>query len=117
VCIVNSCLRRISCGFYSYTVSFSSEAVLADHCVLLTIYRCIDVFQLSNANWNFSELDLVELNEAFAAQSVAVLRELGLDPNKVCSCYTLDKILSAMNKLLSAVFNDGQMLIEASCCR
>ena len=29
------------------------------------------------------ELDLVELNEAFASQSVAVIRELGLDPAKV----------------------------------
>jgi 3-oxoadipyl-CoA thiolase len=30
-----------------------------------------------------SQLDLVELNEAFASQSVAVIRELGLDPDKV----------------------------------
>ncbi len=30
-----------------------------------------------------SELDLVELNEAFASQSLAVIRELGLDPEKV----------------------------------
>jgi len=29
------------------------------------------------------ELDLVELNEAFASQSLAVIRELGLDPAKV----------------------------------
>jgi 3-oxoadipyl-CoA thiolase len=29
------------------------------------------------------QLDLVELNEAFASQSVAVVRELGLDPDKV----------------------------------
>ncbi len=29
------------------------------------------------------EVDLVELNEAFASQSVAVLRELGLDPERV----------------------------------
>jgi 3-oxoadipyl-CoA thiolase len=29
------------------------------------------------------EIDLVELNEAFASQSVAVIRELGLDPAKV----------------------------------
>jgi 3-oxoadipyl-CoA thiolase len=30
-----------------------------------------------------AELDLVELNEAFASQSLAVIRELGLDPEKV----------------------------------
>jgi acetyl-CoA C-acetyltransferase len=29
------------------------------------------------------ELDLVELNEAFASQSLAVIRELGLDEDKV----------------------------------
>ena len=29
------------------------------------------------------ELDLVELNEAFASQSLAVVRELGLDPERV----------------------------------
>jgi 3-oxoadipyl-CoA thiolase len=29
------------------------------------------------------DLDLVELNEAFASQSVAVIRELGLDPDRV----------------------------------
>jgi 3-oxoadipyl-CoA thiolase len=29
------------------------------------------------------EIDLVELNEAFASQSVAVIRELGLDPGRV----------------------------------
>ena len=30
-----------------------------------------------------SQLDLVELNEAFASQSLAVVRELGLDEEKV----------------------------------
>jgi acetyl-CoA C-acetyltransferase len=29
------------------------------------------------------DLDLVELNEAFASQSLAVIRELGLDPERV----------------------------------
>lgn len=35
---------------------------------------------LKRAGWSAGELDLVELNEAFAAQSLAVNRELGLDP-------------------------------------
>ncbi len=30
-----------------------------------------------------SDLDLIELNEAFASQSIACIRELGLDINKV----------------------------------
>lgn len=29
------------------------------------------------------DVDLFELNEAFAAQSLAVVKELGLDPSKV----------------------------------
>jgi len=33
--------------------------------------------------WNIADADLVELNEAFAVQAVAVTRELGLDPQRV----------------------------------
>ena len=35
------------------------------------------------AGWNLDQVDLFEINEAFAAQSIAVIRELGVDPNKV----------------------------------
>jgi acetyl-CoA acetyltransferase family protein len=38
---------------------------------------------LERAGVSVDDLDLVELNEAFASQSVAVIRELGLDPAKV----------------------------------
>jgi 3-oxoadipyl-CoA thiolase len=38
---------------------------------------------LSRAGLNVSDIDLFELNEAFAAQSLACIRELGLDPDKV----------------------------------
>ena len=38
---------------------------------------------LALAGWSISDLDLVELNEAFAAQSLGVIRQLGLDPNTV----------------------------------
>ena len=38
---------------------------------------------LARAGVAVRELDLVELNEAFASQSLAVIRELGLDPEKV----------------------------------
>jgi 3-oxoadipyl-CoA thiolase len=38
---------------------------------------------LDRAGWKLDELDVVELNEAFAAQSLAVLAELGLDPGRV----------------------------------
>jgi acetyl-CoA C-acetyltransferase len=38
---------------------------------------------LALANWKIEELDLIEANEAFAAQAVAVGKELGLDLTKV----------------------------------
>lgn len=38
---------------------------------------------LSKAGWSVSDLDLVEANEAFAAQSCAVVRDLGLNPEIV----------------------------------
>ncbi len=38
---------------------------------------------LEKAGWSINDLDLVEANEAFAAQALCVNRELGLDPEKV----------------------------------
>jgi acetyl-CoA C-acetyltransferase len=38
---------------------------------------------LQRAGWNVADVDLFELNEAFAAQACAVNQELGIDPAKV----------------------------------
>jgi acetyl-CoA C-acetyltransferase len=38
---------------------------------------------LQRAGWNAADVDLFELNEAFAAQACAVNQELGIDPAKV----------------------------------
>jgi acetyl-CoA C-acetyltransferase len=38
---------------------------------------------LEKAGWKVGDLDLIEANEAFAAQALAVGQELGLDPTKV----------------------------------
>ena len=38
---------------------------------------------LERAGWTIADLDLIESNEAFAAQSICVVRDLGLDPAKV----------------------------------
>ncbi|MCQ3028830.1 acetyl-CoA C-acetyltransferase [Pseudomonas tremae] len=40
--------------------------------------RCLD-----KAGWSLDELDLIEANEAFAAQALSVGKELGLDPQKL----------------------------------
>ena len=38
---------------------------------------------VKKAKWNLDDIDLFEINEAFAAQSIAVIRELNIDENKV----------------------------------
>ncbi|MEF2074283.1 acetyl-CoA C-acetyltransferase [Consotaella aegiceratis] len=38
---------------------------------------------LAKAGWTVADLDLIEANEAFAAQALAVCRDLELDPDKV----------------------------------
>ncbi|NBW05342.1 MAG: acetyl-CoA C-acetyltransferase, partial [Alphaproteobacteria bacterium] len=38
---------------------------------------------LAKAGWTVDDLDLIEANEAFAAQAIAVNRDMGWDPAKV----------------------------------
>ena len=38
---------------------------------------------LAKVGWSMDDIDLMELNEAFSAQALAVIRELGIDPDKV----------------------------------
>ncbi len=38
---------------------------------------------LKKTGWSLSDVDLIELNEAFAVQAVAITRELDLDPEKL----------------------------------
>ena len=38
---------------------------------------------LQKVGWTLEDVDLIELNEAFSAQALAVVRELGADPTKI----------------------------------
>jgi acetyl-CoA C-acetyltransferase len=38
---------------------------------------------LRRAGWTIDSVDLFELNEAFSVQAIAVMRELGLSPDRV----------------------------------
>ncbi len=38
---------------------------------------------VKKAGWSLNEVDLIELNEAFAVQAVAIIKELELDPQRV----------------------------------
>jgi len=38
---------------------------------------------LTKTGWSLSDVDLIELNEAFAVQAVAIIRELNLDSERL----------------------------------
>ena len=38
---------------------------------------------LERAGWALDDVDLIELNEAFSVQAVAITRELGIDPERL----------------------------------
>jgi len=50
--------------------------------ILMTPVQAVQKL-LAKTGWTFDEVDLIELNEAFSAQALAVIRELGVDPSKV----------------------------------
>jgi acetyl-CoA C-acetyltransferase len=55
---------------------------LAPKFVLMTPVEAVQRVA-EKVGWSLGEVDLFELNEAFAVQAVAVLAELGIDPDKV----------------------------------
>jgi acetyl-CoA C-acetyltransferase len=55
---------------------------LAPKYVLMTPVEAVRRL-VKKIGWCLEDVDLVELNEAFAVQAVAILRDLGLDANKV----------------------------------
>ena len=50
--------------------------------ILMTPVQAVQKL-LTKTGWTLDEVDLIELNEAFSAQALAVIRELGVDPSKV----------------------------------
>ena len=50
--------------------------------ILMTPVQAVQKL-MAKIGWALDEVDLFELNEAFSAQAVAVIRELGVDPEKV----------------------------------
>ncbi|CAN5890201.1 acetyl-CoA C-acetyltransferase [soil metagenome] len=55
---------------------------LAPKLVLMTPVQSVRKVA-EKAGWNLADVDLIEVNEAFAVQAVAVVRELGIDMNRV----------------------------------
>ncbi len=50
---------------------------------MTTLYRTRQIITELQLEMKLSDIDLIELNEAFASQALAVIREAGLDPAKV----------------------------------
>ena len=55
---------------------------LAPKMVLMTPVEAVRRL-LARTDWTLADVDLVELNEAFAVQAIAVIQELGLDESKM----------------------------------
>ena len=69
---------------------------------------------LKRANLSLSDIDVIELNEAFAAQSLAVVRELGIDEEKLNphgAAIALGHPLGATGaRIIGALINDLETL-------
>ena len=50
--------------------------------ILMTPVQAVQQL-MAKVGWTLDDVDLFELNEAFSVQAIAVIRELGLDPEKV----------------------------------
>ncbi len=50
--------------------------------ILMTPVQAVQKL-LAKVGWGLGDVDLIELNEAFSAQALAVIRELGVDPERV----------------------------------
>ena len=55
---------------------------LAPKLVLMTPVQSV-IKVAEKAGWNLADVDLIEINEAFSVQAVAVVRELGIDMSRV----------------------------------
>ena len=67
----------VMAGIRAYSSAGVDPAIMGTGPIPAT-QRCLD-----KAGWSVDELDLVEANEAFAAQAISVNSELGWDPEKV----------------------------------
>jgi acetyl-CoA acyltransferase len=62
-------------------VAFATAGCLPEEMGMGPVYAVPKALKL--AGLTLDQIDLIELNEAFAAQSLAVIQQLGLDPSKV----------------------------------
>ena len=71
---------------------------------------------LKKTGWTFADVDLIELNEAFAVQAVAITRELDLDPERVNVNGGAVALGSCDRTIRIALADDDAVRDEASRC-
>ena len=81
--VVTSAERAAALGVtpLARIVAYATSGLPPKYVMMTPVEAVRKVF--AKTGWSVTDVDLVELNEAFAAQAVAVTRELGLDPLRV----------------------------------
>lgn len=81
VVVSEDCAKQLGLEPLARFVSFAYSGCLPEEMGVGPVYAVPKVLKL--AGLTLEDIDLIELNEAFAAQSLAVIRLLGMDPAKV----------------------------------
>jgi acetyl-CoA acyltransferase len=81
--VVMSANRAVELGLQPIArlVAYATSGCLPEEMGVGPIFAIPKV--LKQAGLTIDDIELIELNEAFAAQALAVIRELGLDPDKI----------------------------------
>jgi acetyl-CoA acyltransferase len=81
VIMSDECARALGLTPLARFVSFAYAGCLPEEMGIGPVYAIPKALKLAGLSQD--QIDLIELNEAFAAQSLAVIKTLGLDPAKV----------------------------------
>lgn len=73
--------RSLGIPFRARIVAYATSGIEPE-LVMMAPVKAVNAV-LAKTGWNRQDVDLYELNEAFAVQSVALVRELDLDPERV----------------------------------
>ena len=81
VVVSEACLRSLNVAPLARFVAFAYSGCLPEEMGVGPVYAIPKALKL--AGLTLADIDVIELNEAFAAQSLAVIKLLGIDPERV----------------------------------
>jgi acetyl-CoA acyltransferase len=81
VVVSEACLRSLNIAPMARFVAYAYSGCLPEEMGVGPVYAIPKALKL--AGLTLADIDVIELNEAFAAQSLAVIKLLGLDPERV----------------------------------